>query len=82
MAVFITAFQKTTERQNKEKEKVHRKQAGQIVALEKEKKVLVETVKKQEIEIKKLKGQQNPGKPQSKGEKLTQKDKRQIGRYA
>lgn len=82
MAVFITVFQENTEKEIKEKEKVHRKQADQIVALEKEKNLLEEKVKKQKIEIEKLKGQQNLEKPIAEGDEFTEKEKRQIGRYA
>lgn len=82
MAIFVTAYQDMTEQQFKEKEKVHRKQAKEIVELKKQKNLLEDTVKKQEIEIEMLKGQQNVEKPIANGDELTDIEKRQISRYA
>lgn len=68
----------------KDKEEINRKQADQIDALEKEKKVLLQTIKKHEMEIEKLKGQQIKEVVKANQEEtiLTPKEKRQHDRYA
>lgn len=77
-------YQKMTDEQLKEKETVQLKLSAKIEELEKEKKVLMKTVKELEMEIEKQKGQhtQEDSKGKQGESELTPKEERQCGRYA
>lgn len=76
-------YQKMTDEQMKEKEKVNLQLVANIFELENEKKVLLQTVKELELEIEKQKGQHKQEDMKAKQEsEITPKEERQCARYA